>query len=162
MITCDFEGNEQLATSVGSYVATFTVYDEGGFVVASPKLWIHVVDNPGVTIVNTSDDFDILAELIGRISGAEGDIKELFSYLSSGGEVTIPVGEWNDENPAEAIVKVVGAEENTLTVLYPANDESRAAAAEARLAISPMNWPEKEDVNVFRASGSKIPERTSS
>ncbi|MBQ4113624.1 MAG: hypothetical protein IJD38_12585 [Clostridia bacterium] len=161
-IIYDFAGGGEIATSPGMFTVVFEVYDGLGELVATPKVWVHVTDNVGVRIVNSADQFSILSELIGKISGAQEVVDMLKKMTSTGGTVTIPASEWTDGTPTMASISVSGAANGSVVLLLPANETTRLAAVNARLSAYPTVFASVGDtspVSIFRAEAEYVPDK---
>ena len=166
-IVYDFAGGPEIATCAGVFAVVFEVYDEVGEIVATPKVWVHVADNMGSKIVNSSDQFNVLSDLIGRINRAQEDadglktnVENLLSKMVSGGIVTIPVGEWTDNLPTMANVSVNGVESGDLVLLAPADDLTRRIAVNVGLYAYPAAFTPDggaSNVSIFRAEAETAP-----
>lgn len=161
-IIYDFAGGGEIATSPGMFTVVFEVYDGLGELVATPKVWVHVTDNAGVRIINSADQFTILSELIGKISGAQEDVDMLKKLTSTGGTVTIPASEWTDGSPTMASISVSGAANGSVVLLLPANETTRLTATSARLSAYPTVFTSVGDtspVSIFRAEAEYVPDK---
>ena len=161
-IIYDFAGGGEIATSPGMFTVVFEVYDGLGELVATPKVWVHVTDNVGVRIVNSADQFTILSELIGRISGAQKDVDELTKKATSGGTVTIPASEWTDGMPTMASISVSGVVSGSVVLLLPADEDTRMTAVKAKLSAYPVVFTPVEGVSpvsIIRAEAEYVPDK---
>lgn len=74
-IIFDFAGNEQLTTCEGAFPVQFDVWDEYGELVASPKIWLHVLPDvrPHEDLVSTGQ-YTTIGELIAKEQANRTDI----------------------------------------------------------------------------------------
>ena len=120
----DFESGEQIATCAGRYAVTVWILDKEGTPVASPKIWVNVIDSGVQTIMNNNlseDQFGVLQEIV-------GDINDLF------------------EKDGEIDTTINGLRETLTTALEDVNREMRGvktslvqAATDIRDLVSVAN-----------------------
>ena len=74
-IIFDFAGNEQLTTCAGAFPLVFDVWNEYGELVASPKIWLHVLPDvrPHEDLVST-DQYTTIGDLIAKEQANRVDI----------------------------------------------------------------------------------------
>ena len=75
-IVYDFAAGEEIATCVGYYPVQFDVWDEVGELVASPKLYVNVLEDvrPHEEL-KSEGQYTLIGDLIDRVGAAEEDIK---------------------------------------------------------------------------------------
>ena len=171
-IIYDFAGGPEIATCPGVFPVVFEIFDEQGEPVASPKVWVNVADNPGARIVNSSDQFSVLSELIGRISGAQENVDELresvvdlMNKATFTGHITIPATEWTDITPRYAFLNIPGDSltKGGLLLFVPEDDGTREICARARISVKiddtvDSDPPSKDSIWFLRAESGEVPD----
>lgn len=151
-IIYDFAAGKQIATCVGCYPVQFDVWDEVGELVASPKLYVNVLDDvrPNAELdsegqytligdaIKKIDDMGKDVDLLADTALAQGDaIAALKEKVTTAGTVTIHTTQWSHTTPHTAYM---GFPSNTVqkgqAVLFmPLSDATKEAAAKARLSV---------------------------
>lgn len=167
-IIYDFAGGPEIATCPGVFPVVFEIFDEQGEPVVSPRVWVNVADNAGARIVNSSDQFSVLSDLIGRISGAQENADELresvvdlMNKATFTGHITIPATDWTDGAPTISSVQINGVDMGSIILMLPANEETRLTANSARLSAYPVAFAPgggSGSVSIFRAEAEKAPD----
>lgn len=166
-IVYDFESGDQIATCAGRFAVTVWIYDEEGVPVASPKIWVNVIDSGVQTIMNNNsseDQFGVLQEIVGTLNAliekdaqVDSDIRNLIRRE----EIVIPSSTWKDETPLEYSNSVMVPLSGVKTILlYPDNDESKAEATRVRLSAEVKTgslYGYDATYTVFRSSGTEAP-----
>ena len=166
-LTYDFESGDQIATCAGAFPVTVWIMDENGTPVASPKIWVNVIDSGVQAIMNNNqseDQFGVLQEIVGDINALfekdeqiDKDIKNLVSVQS----IVVPASTWEDETPlAHSSTVPVPLDGRKTIILYPANDATRTEATRVRLSAEARSIPNQgydSTYTVFRSSGKEAP-----
>lgn len=79
-IIYDFASGVEIATCTGSFGIQFDIFDENGEPIASPKVWVHVLE--AKRDVDSNNQFTALGDLIGKINEVQGDVNDLKEYVS--------------------------------------------------------------------------------
>lgn len=156
-IVFDFVAANAVSSEEGVFAVAFDVFDEGGEVVASPKLWVHVT--PAARRLKSPDAADALTALrafVGEINkvnselsthteqihdaeealGSHGErLSGLEDKITTRGTITIPANEWTDTLPRLAYVMVDAYTKGTVMLVMPANNTAQVKAREARVRI---------------------------
>lgn len=167
-IVFDFVAANAVSSEEGVFGVSFDVFDEGGEVVASPKLWVHVT--AGVRRLSdpaTVDRLTALQEFVGQINRVDSElaahteqIGALEGKITTAGTVTIPATEWTDGMPTAARFYLDGFGKGMTALLIPADSQTQDAAKEARLSAYPVAFPIDSDtqtVELIRADADKAP-----
>lgn len=167
-IIFDFVAAPAVSSEEGVFGVSFDVFDEGGEVVASPKLWVHVT--AGVRRLSdpeTVDRLTALQEFVGQINRVDSElaahteqIGALEGKITTAGTVTIPTTEWTDGMPTVATFDLDGFGKGMTALLIPADSQTQDAAKEARLSAYPVAFPTDSDtqtVELIRADADKAP-----
>lgn len=167
-IIFDFVAANAVSSEEGVFAVAFDVFDEGGEVVASPKLWVHVT--PGVRRLSDPDTVDrltALQEFVGQINRVDRElaahteqIGALEGKITTAGTVTIPVSEWTDAEPTMARVTVSGVDAGSIILMLPADEKTRLTANNAKLSAYPVAFTPvggDSSVSIFRAEAETIP-----
>lgn len=159
-IIFDFVAAPAVSSEEGVFGVSFDVFDEGGEVVASPKLWVHVT--AGVRRLRDPDTIDrltVLQEFVGQINrvnreleahaeqihdaeealGTHGErLSGLEDKITATGHITIPATEWTDTDPHDAFLQIPGDSftNGGLLLLAPEDNETREACARARISVN--------------------------
>ena len=144
-IIYDFAAGAEIATCVGSYPVHFDIWDEVGELVASPKLYVNVLDDvrPHAEL-ESNGQYTQIGDLIGRVNRTDTDVDlleqnvtALNEKVTTAGTVTIHTTQWSYTTPHTAYM---GFPSNTVqkgqAVLFmPLSDATKEAAAKARLSV---------------------------
>ena len=186
-IIFDFVAAPAVSSEEGVFGVSFDVFDEGGEVVASPKLWVHVT--AGVRRLRDPDTVDrltALQEFVGQINrvnreleahaeqihdaeealGTHGErLSGLEDKITATGHITIPATEWTDTDPHDAFLQIPGDSftNGGLLLLAPEDNETREACARARISvnldrIADSDPPFYDYVWFLRAESGEIPD----
>lgn len=172
-IVFDFVAANAVSSEEGVFGVSFDVFDEGGEVVASPKLWVHVT--AGVRRLSdpaTVDRLTALQEFVGQINRVDSElaahteqIGALEGKITTAGTVTIPATDWTDVMPHEAFLSVPGDSmtKGGLLILAPEDDATREACARARISVNidklmDGNPPGMDSVFLIRAENGELPD----
>lgn len=167
-IVFDFVADNAVSSEEGVFAVAFDVFDEGGELVASPKIWMHVT--PSVRRLKdpmVSDRLTALQEFVREINKVNSELSthaeqigELEGKITTAGTVTIPTTEWTDGMPTIAKFELDGFGKGMTALLIPADSQTQDAAKEARLSAYPVAFPIDSDtqtVELIRADADKAP-----
>jgi hypothetical protein len=186
-IIFDFVAAPAVSSEEGVFGVSFDVFDEGGEVVASPKLWVHVT--AGVRRLRDPDTVDkltALQEFVGQINrvnreleahaeqihdaeealGTHGErLSELEDKITATGHITIPATEWTDTDPHDAFLQIPGDSftKGGLLLLAPEDNATKEACARARISVNidalvDEDPPGMDAVWFLRAESGEIPD----
>ena len=176
-IIYDFAAGKEIATCAGNYPVQFDIWDEVGDLVASPKLYVNVLNDvrPNAELVSEGQ-YTLIGDAIKKITDMEEDVDLLAeNVLSNGNEitamkekvttagtVTIPVEEWSGAGPHEALVRLGDnpISKGCVVLLVPEDNATKEAAGAARMSV--YNVLDSENsygdfVMVVRAESGIIP-----
>lgn len=135
-IVYDFAGGEQLVTSEGIFAAEFDVFDETGQPVCSPRVWIQVLPvSRNLAPMESDPQFTLLRQFLERAGDLEADIGEIREEISDIvmiGKAVVAQSAWRG-SPISAVLAIPELPRNSATLLYPADEVTRAVAAHSEI-----------------------------
>ena len=161
-IVFDFVAANAVSSEEGVFEVAFDVFDEGGELVASPKIGMHVT--PSMRRLKdplVSERLTALQEFVGAIGSVRAEIDALVGLMTSTGTFTIYASDWEDSLPAQANVAITGVENGSVVLLLPADENTRMVASNAKLSAYPIMYVPvggQSSVEIFRAEAEAIPE----
>ena len=168
-IIFDFAENEQLTTCAGAFPVVFDVWNEYGELVASPKIWLHVLPDvrPHEDLESTGQ-YTTIGELIAAEKANREDIdkntedikanaeaiKNIAGASTSRGSFVIPADLWSDSTPTKATLHFPAETFNPgdVVLVSPADNATRDAASAAQLVINidlSGDWTSGEDMVIL-------------
>lgn len=152
-IIFDFAENEQLTTCEGAFPVQFDVWDEYGELVASPKIWLHVLPDvrPHEDLVST-DQYTTIGDLIAKEQANRVDIDKNADDIDDLDERVDEIGEKVDDHE-ESITRLFKITENNGTAIedfishtYPTErDEIKdRLTTGGRIFVSKASWGDSE------------------
>lgn len=156
-IIYDFAAGAEIATCAGNYTVQFDIWDEVGDLVASPKLYVNVLEDarPHAEL-ESNGQYTQIGELIGRVNQTDADVDNLeqkvlaqgTEILAQGtdiaalkekiitaGTITIPASEWTDTLPTLAYPEQPVLAKGMVALLMPGNTASQIAARKAKISV---------------------------
>ena len=149
-IVYDFAAGKEIATCVGGYPVQFDIWDEVGELVASPKVYVNVLDDVRPHEELKSDgQYTQIGNLIGKVNQIDADVDRLAEKMltqgdditalkekvTTAGTVTIPASEWTDTLPKLAFPEQPVIAKGTVALLMPGNTASQIAARKAKITV---------------------------
>ena len=163
-LTYDFESGEQIATCAGRFAVTVWIMDEEGTPVASPKIWVNVIDSGVQAIMNNNsseDQFGVLQEIVGNINAliekdaqVDEELETMWAKLKnvvSSSVITIDPSQWTDVSPHEATINIgvpVGTERRSTVLLIPKNKETRDESQAIELTVKTL-WTADQAMEIM-------------
>lgn len=172
-IIFDFVAAPAISSEEGVFGVSFDVFDEGGEVVASPKLWVHVTAGTRrLRDPDTVDRLTALQEFVGQINKVNSElaahteqIGELEDKVTTAGQITIPATDWTDVMPHDAFLSIPGDSltKGGLLLFVPEDDATREACARARISVNMDNTvdsdpPSTDSIWFLRAESGEVPD----
>ena len=116
-IIFDFAENEQLTTCAGAFPVHFDIWDEYGALVASPKIWLHVIEDsrPHEELVSICM-YTTIGDLIAAEQANREDIDKNASDIASLDERVDEIGEKVDDHE-ESITRLFDITANNGTAI---------------------------------------------
>ena len=135
-IVYDFASGAQLVTSEGIFAAEFDVFDETGQPVCSPRVWIQVLPvSRNLAPMESDPQFTLLRQFLERAGDLEADIGELREEIADIvmiGKAVVAQSAWRG-SPLSAVLAIPELPRNSATLLYPADEVTRAVAAHSEI-----------------------------
>lgn len=135
-IVYDFAGGEQLVTSEGIFAAEFDVFDETGQPVCSPRVWIQVLPvSRNLAPMESDPQFTLLRQFLERAGDLEADIGEIRKEIADIviiGKAVVAQSAWRG-SPISAVLAIPELPRNSATLIYPADETTRAVAAHSEI-----------------------------
>lgn len=135
-IVYDFASGEQLVTSEGIFAAEFDVFDETGQPVCSPRVWIQVLPvSRNLAPMESDPQFTLLRQFLERAGDLEADIGEIREEIADIvmiGKAVVAQSAWRG-SPISAVLAIPELPRNSATLLYPADEVTRAVAAHSEI-----------------------------
>ena len=152
-IIFDFAGNKQLTTCAGAFPLVFDVWNEYGELVASPKIWLHVLPDvrPHEDLASTGQ-YTTIGELIAKEQANREDIDKNADDIADLDERVDEIGEKVDDHE-ESITRLFKITENNGTAIedfishtYPTErDEIKdRLTTGGRIFVSKASWGDSE------------------
>ena len=151
-IIYDFAAGAEIATCAGNYPVQFDIWDEVGDLVASPKIYVNVLDDvrPHAEL-ESNGQYTLIGDLIGRVNQTDEDvdllaknvlaqgteIAALQEKVTTAGSVTIPASEWTDTLPQLAYPELPVLANGMVALLMPHDYASQTAARKAKITAQP-------------------------
>lgn len=172
-IVFDFVAANAVSSEEGVFAVAFDVFDEGGELVASPKIWMHVTQSVRrLRETETLDRLTALREFVESIGRVDAELSthaeqigELEGKITTAGTVTIPATDWTDVMPHESFLSVPGDSMNKggLLLLAPEDDATKEACARARISVNidrlvDGDPPATDSVFLIRAESGELPD----
>ena len=153
-IIYDFAAGAEIATCAGNYPVQFDIWDEVGDLVASPKIYVNVLDDarPHAEL-DSNGQYTLIGEVLSRVNDAENDIdnnakdiennrknieqtgkdvsenKEsialLATYVPSADMLTIPKEAWKENEEKKYSTTLGESQENTYITLWAADEVTK-------------------------------------
>ena len=152
-IIFDFAENKQLTTCAGAFPLVFDVWNEYGELVASPKIWLHVLPDvrPHEDLESTGQ-YTTIGDLIKKEGANREDIDKNASDIAALDERVDEIGEKVDDHE-ESITRLFKITENNGTAIedfishtYPTErDEIKdRLTTGGRIFVSKASWGDSE------------------
>lgn len=152
-IIFDFAGNKQLTTCAGAFPLVFDVWNEYGELVASPKIWLHVLPDvrPHEDLQSTGQ-YTTIGDLIAAEKANREDIDKNASDIAALDERVDDIGEKVDDHE-ESITRLFEITANNGTAIedfishtYPTErDEIKdRLTTGGRIFVSKASWGDSE------------------
>ena len=161
-IIFDFARGKEIATCVGSFAIQIDIADEMAEIVATPKIYVNVLETARpLDDLESDGQYELIGETLIRIGDAETDILEnaqniaenkliiatqdarvvvLESMVTEYGSIKIETAAWKTTQYEGynyiALVAVEGFKRGTVLTMLPSTDKTRKASVEARLVSS--------------------------